>query len=70
MLTLKQYLYRISVGIKNKLKYGNNDPGFGELIYIYPQNHCTSIPFKHRSFSGSVIPGDWDLQPQELLNLQ
>jgi len=68
LLKAKQQIYRSSVGLKNKIKYGTNGPEFGELIYINPNLHVTSLPFKHRSSSGKVMSGDWDLQPQ--INLE
>jgi hypothetical protein len=63
-LKFKIFSFRFLKGAQNKLKYGSNGPQFGELIYINPQNHSTGLPFKHRSFSGVVLGGDWDLQKQ------
>ena len=65
LLLLKKFLYRKSRGLQNKIQYGKNGPVFGELIYVNPQEHHTYLSFKHRSFSGKILKGDWDLQPQQ-----
>ncbi|WP_026915719.1 hypothetical protein [Christiangramia portivictoriae] len=65
LIEIKKYIYRSAVGFENKIKYGKNGPEFGELIYINPQEHDTYLSFKHRSFSGRILEGDWDLQAQQ-----
>lgn len=62
MITAKKRLFHYSVGIKNKIKYGNNGPAFGELLFINPQKHDLYIQFKGRESSGQVTHGDWDLR--------
>jgi hypothetical protein len=62
---IKEYIYRTSVGVKNKLKYAKHGPEFGELIYINPQNINTFLPVAHRSSSGLILGGDWDLEEKK-----
>ena len=67
-IPFKSYIFRVLRGIKNKVQYGLDGPRFGELIYVNPQDHSTALPFKHRSFSGQVLNGDWD--QKERINIE
>jgi hypothetical protein len=72
-LNIKKYIYGVSVGIKNKLKYGHDAPRFGDLIYVDPREYDSFIDLadptfdnlKTRACSGTVKSGNWDKQPQK-----
>lgn len=61
MKNLKKRFFPYFIGIRNKIKYGINGPGFAELIFINPQtvNHYTT--FRNRWHSGRILAGEWDL---------
>lgn len=68
LIDAKKYFYRKARGVKNKIKHGKDGPVFGELIYVNPQNFDDFIPVSHRSSSGLIMHGDWDLQPKKKID--